>query len=147
MTPRPNRTYHLTPVIHARMSAYLEAHDGTLAGLRESDRLRDQLRRVFAHGTNAERQALLALGWEANPLASGWDAKFARLLEFRAEHGTAHATARYKTTDGVKLGIWYHWQRSRARAGKLPLDRRQRLQAAGLDLPSGLESAIREAAA
>ncbi len=137
MTARPNRTYHLTPTIRARMAAYLDDHGGSLADLHETDRLRDQLRRVFVKGTGAERAELLDLGWRPDILAAEWDSKFSRLLEFRAERGTAHVPARYKTSDGIKLGNWYHWQPIRAQRGTMAADQCERLVAVGVDLANG----------
>lgn len=82
---------------------------------------------------DADRKAELdALGfsWESARLP-GWDAQFARLLEYRAQHGDVLVPFGYP--EDPALARWVQTQRMANRRGDLPPDRRQKLIDVGLD--------------
>lgn len=59
-----------------------------------------------------------------------WESMFAALLSFRDAYGHADVPRSFGT--GASLGAWVHRQRSLAAAGRLPTDRRERLEAVGM---------------
>ena len=61
-----------------------------------------------------------------------WDARYAELLAFVADHGHANVPRSFRTSSGAGLGAWLHRQRALAAANSLPSERQERLQAAGV---------------
>lgn len=61
-----------------------------------------------------------------------WESMFAALVSFRDEYGDADVPRSFCTAAGASLGAWVHRQRSLAAAGRLPVDRGERLEAVGL---------------
>ncbi|WP_162236691.1 helicase associated domain-containing protein [Curtobacterium sp. Leaf261] len=61
-----------------------------------------------------------------------WESMFAALLSFRDEYGHADIPRSFCTGAGASLGAWVHRQRSLAASGRLPTDRRERLEAVGM---------------
>lgn len=74
-----------------------------------------------------------------------WESMFSALLSFRNAYGFADVPRSFRTDTGASLGGWVHRQRSLAAAGRLPADRRERLEAVGmrwslLDRAAGIEA-------
>ncbi|WP_159573882.1 helicase associated domain-containing protein [Curtobacterium sp. 18060] len=65
-------------------------------------------------------------------LAVRWESMFAALVSFRDEYGHVDIPRSFCRGAGASLGAWVHGQRSLAAAGKLPADRRERLEAVGM---------------
>lgn len=61
-----------------------------------------------------------------------WDARYAELLAFVADHGHANVPRSFHTSSGAGLGAWLHRQRTLVAANSLPSERQERLQAAGV---------------
>lgn len=61
-----------------------------------------------------------------------WESMFAALLAFRDDYADADVPRSFCTGTGASLGEWVHRQRSLAAAGRLPADRRERLEAVGM---------------
>lgn len=130
---RHQRSYHITPLVRARIDECI-ARDGSLALLRESNRLRDQLRRVFAHGSDAERVELVELGWVSSLRDSDWDDMFALYDEYRQEHNNPQIPRRWRTEDDIPVGEWFHWQKVRVKSGTMSDYQAEAFRAVGADL-------------
>lgn len=61
-----------------------------------------------------------------------WSSMLDALRDYRAFHGSADVPRSFRTKDGRGLGAWLHRQRSLHAAGRLPSDRAERLEAAGV---------------
>jgi len=87
----------------------------------------DAQRALWAEGTLDARltRALEARGFPFTADEIAWEASFARL----ASHARRHGHLRLPST--MELAGWLETQRALARAGQLPLDREERLEAIG----------------
>jgi hypothetical protein len=81
---------------------------------------------------STERLAGLdSIGFEWDPLASDWDQNFAKLAEFKEEHGHCRVPAVYKIDPD--LGHWIRNQRDRYKKGKIHPDRITKLESLGFE--------------
>jgi hypothetical protein len=67
-------------------------------------------------------------GWEWNPHAESWERHFTTLLEFVAREGHARVPTDHVEA-GLPLARWVIWHRQQYKAGKVPADRVERLEA------------------
>ncbi|MFP5375274.1 MAG: Helicase associated domain protein, partial [Acidimicrobiia bacterium] len=89
---------------------------------------RSALRSGRLEATRAERLRALP-GWVDHEREAGWEAGYARLRAWAAEHGHAAPPQTLVLDDGYGLGSWVATQRERRRQGRLPEARRDRLDA------------------
>jgi Helicase associated domain len=68
-------------------------------------------------------------GWEWNPREERWGEGFGRLAVYLKRNRYAVPIAKYVEPDGYRLGAWVSQQRSLGNQGKLPSERRARLDA------------------
>ncbi|MDO2396093.1 Helicase associated domain protein [Mycobacterium avium subsp. hominissuis] len=68
-------------------------------------------------------------GWTWNARDSDWMRCLAALQAFSAEHGHTAPGHRYRTADGIALGIWLSNQRTAYRNGSMPAERVALLEA------------------
>lgn len=69
------------------------------------------------------------IGWDWDPFSTRWNIGFEELTKYIALHGSARVPHKYVTSEGYNLGTWITTQR--ANKGKLPEDRRRRLEEIG----------------
>ena len=72
-----------------------------------------------------------ALGFEWDPVAADWEKNFAALGAYKAKHGRSKVPQAW--SENPALGRWVAKQRVAYKAGKLPQDRRARLDALGFE--------------
>ena len=61
-----------------------------------------------------------------------WENAFVAAKHYREQHGDLNIPTRYRTEDGYNLGIWLRTQRMNRKKGKLPEERKKRLDALGM---------------
>ena len=83
---------------------------------------------------SAERKTRLdELGFDFDPHASAWEAMFAELLRYKEKHGHTNVPPgrAYKEHPHPELAGWVNKQRTAHAKGRLPADRKDRLDAVG----------------
>ena len=87
------------------------------------------VQRRTKEGFSSERRTRLEAinGWTWNRRDAGWEEAFTRLQQYVETEGHARVPFGHRTADGEKLGLWVSNQR--LKKGRLPPERRQRLQA------------------
>ena len=113
--------------------------DAANPGLAQWIRLRRFLHRVGRLPTEhvAEMEAVIGAGWnnsEPSPTQSnvvGWNARFAELEKFKAQHGDCRVPFGFKANP--QLAKWVSKQRELYKKGKLKADRIMKLGAIGFD--------------
>lgn len=95
---------------------------------------------LWVRGCRSRRQQLTTdqvhrlesiAGWAWNAHDAAWWDAHQRLIAFAAEHGHTNVPEGHRTPDGFALDKWVAAQRTDARAGTLPPDRRTALVDAG----------------
>jgi superfamily II DNA or RNA helicase len=66
--------------------------------------------------------------WSWNPIQENWNKMFDYLNEYVSVHGDARVNARYKTSDGSRLGGWVGHQRKSMSNGSLSKDQIKQLE-------------------
>jgi superfamily II DNA or RNA helicase len=79
----------------------------------------------------ARKARLDALGFEWNPHDTDWDEGFEHLQAYVREHKHCRVPARYKTSDGFRLGQWVSVRR--LSQDKLSSERKKRLDSLGFE--------------
>ena len=123
-----------------RLLAYGAKHGNMLVpqGYKTADGFR--LGRWVSKQRTAKKRGQLPLGrenrleevgfvWDVGP--QPWEVSFQSLRAYKAEHGNVLVPIAYKTADGFRLGRWVNNQRTAKKTGKLPLDRKHRLEEVG----------------
>ena len=77
------------------------------------------------------KQRLDALGFAWDPLVEQWEEGFRELSRYHQEYGHCNVAKVYIPDSGFKLSGWVGRQRQALVSGKLPTDRKQRLDALG----------------
>lgn len=99
------------------------------------------IRRMRDWYANGEKRALLtperiaaleALGMRWSAINLKWERNYLRAAEYYREHGDLLVPAGYKSPDGHALGAWINKLRRSRRAGELPEEQVERLDAIGM---------------
>ena len=95
-------------------------------------------RRRFATLSDEQKQKLLAIGFDLNPLDTMWKNNYKLAQAYYEHRGDLSIPDKFQTTDGytedpngIKLGIWLNYQRSYF--ATLTDERKQKLLAIGFD--------------
>lgn len=62
-----------------------------------------------------------------------WENAFVAAKHYREQYGDLNVPTRYRTEDGYNLGVWLRTQRVNWKNGKLPEERKKRLDAIGMN--------------
>lgn len=118
----------------AGVTARVETEEGYLLG-----RWVRRARFRFTQGTlrpDRVRDLESVPGWEwkgspgsRGKYAEAWERAFTRLAEYTAEHGTSRVPFNFRCEGGFNLDSWVRRQRDLHRAGRLLVDRVERLEA------------------
>lgn len=74
----------------------------------------------------------LGIRWN-HRLEAAWEKGFASAQKYRTEHGDLEVPIKYETSSGFGLGVWLGAQRAAHKAGELPQEQVERLDALGMD--------------
>lgn len=74
----------------------------------------------------------LGIRWN-HRLEAAWEKGFASAQKYRTEHGDLEVPIKYETPSGFGLGVWLGAQRAAHKAGELPQEQLERLDALGMD--------------
>lgn len=74
----------------------------------------------------------LGIRWN-HRLEAAWEKGFASAQKYRTEHGDLEVPIKYETLSGFGLGVWLGAQRAAHKAGELPQEQVERLDALGMD--------------
>lgn len=74
----------------------------------------------------------LGIRWN-HRLEAAWEKGFASAQKYRTEHGDLEVPIKYETPSGFGLGVWLGAQRAAHKAGELPQEQVERLDALGMD--------------
>ena len=78
-----------------------------------------------------ERLEAIGMVWStSNDL---WEQNYAAATQYYLEHGDLEVLIKYETTSGFGLGVWLGAQRAAHKAGELPQEQVERLDALGMD--------------
>lgn len=78
-----------------------------------------------------ERLEAIGMVWStSNDL---WEQNYAAATQYYLEHGDLEVPIKYETSSGFGLGVWLGAQRAAHKAGKLPQEQVERLDALGMD--------------
>lgn len=78
-----------------------------------------------------ERLEAIGMVWStSNDL---WEQNYAAATQYYLEHGDLEAPIKYETPSGFGLGVWLGAQRAAHKAGELPQEQLERLDALGMD--------------
>lgn len=78
-----------------------------------------------------ERLEAIGMVWStSNDL---WEQNYAAATQYYLEHGDLEAPIKYETPSGFGLGVWLGAQRAAHKAGELPQEQVERLDALGMD--------------
>lgn len=78
-----------------------------------------------------ERLEAIGMVWStSNDL---WEQNYATATQYYLEHGDLEVTIKYETPSGFGLGVWLGAQRAAHKAGELPQEQVERLDALGMD--------------
>lgn len=78
-----------------------------------------------------ERLEAIGMVWStSNDL---WDQNYAAATQYYLEHGDLEVPIKYETPSGFGLGVWLGAQRAAHKAGELPQEQVERLDALGMD--------------
>lgn len=78
-----------------------------------------------------ERLEAIGMVWStSNDL---WEQNYAAATQYYLEHGDLEVTIKYETPSGFGLGVWLGAQRAAHKAGELPQEQVERLDALGMD--------------
>lgn len=78
-----------------------------------------------------ERLEAIGLVWStSNDL---WEQNYAAATQYYLEHGDLEVPIKYETSSGFGLGVWLGAQRAAHKAGELPQEQVERLDALGMD--------------
>ena len=78
-----------------------------------------------------ERLEAIGMVWStSNDL---WEQNYAAATQYYLEHGDLEVPIKYETPSGFGLGVWLGAQRAAHKAGELPQDQLERLDALGMD--------------
>ena len=78
-----------------------------------------------------ERLEAIGMGWStSNDL---WEQNYAAATQYYLEHGDLEVPIKYETPSGFGLGVWLGAQRAAHKAGELPQEQVERLDALGMD--------------
>ena len=78
-----------------------------------------------------ERLEAIGMVWStSNDL---WEQNYAAATQYYLEHGDLEVPIKYETPSGFGLGVWLGAQRAAHKAGELPQDQVERLDALGMD--------------
>lgn len=79
-----------------------------------------------------ERLEAIGMVWStSNDL---WEQNYAAATQYYLEHGDLEVPIKYETPSGFGLGVWLGAQRAAHKAGELPQEQVERLDALGMDL-------------
>lgn len=110
---------------HARVPQSFEAD-----GVRLGSWVARQRRQEALDGLGAERRGLLELlpGWSWDARSDRWQDSFDLLVDYVDEHANARVPQSFKTSGGVKLGLWVGVQRGLYAEGLLDRDKQRLLE-------------------
>lgn len=74
----------------------------------------------------------LGIRWN-HRLEAAWEKGFVSAQKYRTEHGDLEVPIKYETSSGFGLGVWLGAQRAAHKAGELPQEQVERLDALGMD--------------
>lgn len=74
----------------------------------------------------------LGIRWN-HRLEAAWEKGFVSAQKYRTEHGDLEVPIKYETPSGFGLGVWLGAQRAAHKAGELPQEQVERLDALGMD--------------
>lgn len=78
-----------------------------------------------------ERLEAIGMVWStSNDL---WEQNYAAATQYYLEHGDLEVSIKYETSSGFGLGVWLGAQRAAHKAGELPQEQVERLDALGMD--------------
>ena len=77
-----------------------------------------------------DRLTELGVVWDIQ--SKQWEEMFAVLLRYKEREGNCNAPFRYRTEDGVNLGMWLNNQRKAKKCGKLAPEKEKRLRKLGI---------------
>ena len=78
-----------------------------------------------------ERLEAIGMVWStSNDL---WEQNYAAATQYYLEHGDLEVPIKYETPSGFGLGVWLGAQRAAQKAGELPQEHVERLDALGMD--------------
>lgn len=78
-----------------------------------------------------ERLEVIGMVWStSNDL---WEQNYAAATQYYLEHGDLEVPIKYETSSGFGLGVWLGAQRAAHKAGELPQEQVERLDALGMD--------------
>ena len=78
-----------------------------------------------------ERLEAIGMVWStSNDL---WEQNYAAATQYYLEHGDLEVPIKYETSSGFGLGVWLEAQRAAHKAGELPQEQVERLDALGMD--------------
>ena len=78
-----------------------------------------------------ERLEAIGMVWStSNDL---WEQNYAAATQYYLEHGDLEVPIKYETPSGFGLGVWLGAQRAAHKAGELPQEQVERLDALGMD--------------
>ena len=81
-----------------------------------------------------ERLEAIGMVWStSNDL---WEQNYAAATQYYLEHGDLEVPIKYETPSGFGLGVWLGAQRAAHKAGELPQEQVERLDALGMDWPN-----------
>ena len=78
-------------------------------------------------------ERLEALGMLLSPRNDLWEQNWAAATQYYLEHGDLEVPIKYETPSGFGLGVWLGAQRAAHKAGELPQEQVERLDALGMD--------------
>ena len=78
-------------------------------------------------------ERLEAIGMVWSPSNDLWEQNYAAATQYYLEHGDLEVPIKYETPSGFGLGVWLGAQRAAHKAGELPQEQVERLDALGMD--------------
>lgn len=78
-------------------------------------------------------ERLEAIGMEWSTSNDLWEQNYAAATQYYLEHGDLEVPIKYETPSGFGLGVWLGAQRAAHKAGELPQEQVERLDALGMD--------------
>lgn len=102
-------------------------------GIRWNHRLEAAWEKGFASAQKYRIERLEAIGMVWSTSNDLWEQNYAAATQYYLEHGDLEVPIKYETPSGFGLGVWLGAQRAAHKAGELPQEQVERLDALGMD--------------
>lgn len=102
-------------------------------GIRWNHRLEAAWEKGFISAQKYRTERLEAIGMVWSTSNDLWEQNYAAATQYYLEHGDLEVPIKYETPSGFGLGVWLGAQRAAHKAGELPQEQVERLDALGMD--------------